>query len=137
MDELKQLRWSRRGYKSHLCKLLNSIDQILAKSSREILTDFDVASLQDYSKHLQQKATVFADIDGKIMDHLDNKDELKTMVFESEDLQTTLSQKILLLSCRLAEPRDSVSLRTTLTDKDMLRLDTSMTVSQDPPPPVR
>ena len=133
MDKLKKLRCSSHSHKSHLSKLLNSIDEILANSSKEILTDSNIASLQDYSKQLQQKATVFADIDGKIMDHLDNEDELKTMVFESEDLQATLSQKILLLSCQLTEPRDPVSLRTTLTTKDTSRLDTSMTVSRDPP----
>ena len=98
----------------------------------ETLTDSDVANLQDYCKQLHQKAKGFPDIDRKIRDCFENEDELKTMVFESEDLQTTLSQKILLLSCRLAVPLDPVSLQIITTAKDALRLDTSMTVSQDP-----
>ena len=86
MDEFKKLCCSRRGHKSHLSKLFNCIDKILTKAPMEALTDSDVANLQDYCKQLQQKVTVFADIDRKIMDHLEDEDELETTVFDSEDL---------------------------------------------------
>ena len=94
MDELKKLRCSRRGHESHLSKLFNCIDVILTKAPMEALTDSDVA--MQSSRLLQESSTEsngFADIHRKIMDHLEDKDELKTRVFESEALQTICSDR--------------------------------------------
>ena len=99
MDNLKKLRCSRRGHKSHLTKLLSNIDEILEKPSSEALTESNVASLEDYLKQLKHKARVFADIDRDILDNLKDEEEFEEMVFESEDQQTILSQKISLLTC--------------------------------------
>ena len=65
------------------------------------LTYSEIANVHDYCKQLQQKAMGFTDIDRQIMDNLNNENELETMVFESEELQRTLSQKISLPSCQL------------------------------------
>ena len=99
MDYLKKLSCSHQCHKSCLTKLFSRTDEILVKSPNEALTNTNTASVQDYIKQLQQKVTVFADIDKKIVDHLEDEDEFEAMAFKSEDLQTMLSQKILLLTC--------------------------------------
>ena len=99
--KLRKLHCSRCGHNSHLSNLFNCINEILSKSPTETLTDAEIANVQDYCKQLQQKGMVFTDIDRQIMDHLDNEDELESMVFESEELQRTLSQKFSLPSCQL------------------------------------
>ena len=108
MDQLRKWQCSRRGHRSHLTKLLNNIDKILSKLLAEALTNSDVASLEDYLKQLKQKATVFADIDRNILDNIDDEEEFEATVLDSEELQTTLSQKISLLTYQLTAPRSQV-----------------------------
>lgn len=118
MDNLKKLRCSRRGHKSHLAKLLSNTDEIVEKLATGTLSDTDTASLEDYRKQLKQKAGVFADIDQKIIDYLDDETELEAMVLDSEDLQTALSQKVSLVTHHLAAPRSQVTPQTSATNRD-------------------
>ena len=118
MDNLKKLRCSRRGHKSHLAKLLSNTDEIVEKLATGTLSDTDTASLEDYRKQLKHKAGVFVDIDQKIIDYLDDEAELEAMVLDSEDLQTALSQKISLVTHHLAAPRSQVTPQTSATNRD-------------------
>jgi len=101
MDNLRKLCCRCRGHKSHLAKLLSNTDKILSKLPAEALTVSEVTSLKDYLKQLKQKSTVFANIDKESLDNLEDEGEFETMVYKSEDLQTTLSKKISLLTCQL------------------------------------
>ena len=69
MDPLKKLRRSCGGHKSHLGRLLESIDVLLEKYPRDAVPDSeDIARLKDYLKQLEHKATTLADIDKRILD---------------------------------------------------------------------
>ena len=83
------------GHKSHLVKLFSNsnTDEIPEILTTGTLSDTEAASFKDYRKHLKQKADVFADINQKIINYLNDKAELEAMVLESKELQTTLSQK--------------------------------------------
>ena len=80
----------------------------MSKLTAEALTNSDVTSLKDYLKQLKQKATVFANIDRNILDNIDDEEEFEATVLDSEELQTTLSQKISLLTYQLTAPRSQV-----------------------------
>ena len=90
----------------------------MEKLATGTLSDTDAASLEDYRKQLKHKAGVFADIDQKIIDYLDDEAELEAMVLDSEDLQTALSQKVSLVTHHLAAPRSQVTPQTSATNRD-------------------
>ena len=108
MDQLRKLQCSCEGHRSHLTKLLSNIDRILNKLPAEALTNCNIASLEDYLKQLKQKGTFFADTNRNILDNIDDEEEFEATVLDFEELQTTLSQKISLLTYQLTVPCSQV-----------------------------
>ena len=51
----------------------------------------------DLSEQLQSKADLFQDIDDKILAATDDEDKIEEAVFESADIQASLSAKIVLI----------------------------------------
>ena len=97
MDELKKLLCSRRGHKSHLSKILLSVDTILDRltaSPNATLEDSDTILLSEHCKQLRLKADTFTDLDEKIIQRTDDEEKLEAAVFESADLQAMLSEKL-------------------------------------------
>ena len=101
MDALKKLRRKRGGHKSHLRKLLENIDAIFERQPRDKVELEDRARLEDYLKQLKHKATVIKDIDKDILDTLEDEEEFEEMIIDSEEMQSTLSQKIAIATHKL------------------------------------
>ena len=105
MDESNKLACSRRGHKSHLSKIMSNVQEILTNLSETkqetpdaTLSSSDAVLLEEYSKQLKLKASVFAELDEKIIEKTDDEKKLEDAVFESADLQAMLSEKIALIS---------------------------------------
>lgn len=58
------------------------------------LSSSDALLLAECSKQLQLKTGIFTQLDEKIIEKTDDEEKLENAVFESADLQATLSQKI-------------------------------------------
>ena len=103
MDELKKLVSSRRGHKSHVLKILYSVDGIMDRLSQvkqddpsSKLLSSNTLLLAECSKQLQLKIGIFTHLDEKIIENLDDKEKLEDTIHvcKSAELQKTLSQKI-------------------------------------------
>ena len=101
MDALKKLRRSRGSHKSHLGKWLENIDALFAIQPRDKLELEDRARLEDYLEQMKHKATLFRDIDKNILDNLEDGHEFEAMIVESEEMQSTLSQRIAIITHKL------------------------------------
>ena len=108
MDGLKKCHCSRHGHKSHLSKILSSVEEILHKLTCAQLEDAnarldssDTLLLTEQLKNLKAKAEVFTGLDEKIITMTDDEEKLEAAVFESADLQTMLSEKIALVTYTL------------------------------------
>ena len=89
MAEVKQAISSRRGYHAHLKKLLQSVDECLV-TSPPIAAD-QIATLRDLHKQLQRKENLITTLDTKILEALDNDDEIVAEVLQTEEITSSIS----------------------------------------------
>jgi len=93
---------SHGGRKSHLGKLLESNDTLPEKYPCDRVPESeDTVCLKDYLRQLEQKATTLSEIDKKILDTLEDEYEFESMIVESEETQSSSSQKIALINHKL------------------------------------
>lgn len=94
MDELKRLRLSRGGHRSHLSKLMNITNALLEKSAETTLTAKEIVSLTSYLEQLQRKKDAVAELDATILPLIKEELEVESDVYESAELQETLHEHI-------------------------------------------
>ena len=125
MDELKKLASSQSGHRSHLSKVINNVKEILQKllytkesKPGSTLTSSETVLLTEHQKQLRRKAEIFNKLDEKIMQQIDDEEKLEAAIFDSEDLQTMLSEKIALISHTLEvdSPREQIVAETAAVD---------------------
>ena len=92
MEGIKRHRLSRRGYRSHLTRILNATSAIIEKEPSE-LTESDFASLTDWQRQLDRKKDILADVDVKIIALIVDDEELEEEILEAEGTQETISQQ--------------------------------------------
>ena len=102
MDELKRLRLSRGGHRSHLTKVIATTSNLLEKAAETSLTAKEIVSLTSYMEQLQRKQDTIAELDTKILPLIQEESELESDVIESADLQTTLHEHIAQLNFLLS-----------------------------------
>jgi len=117
MEELKQLRTSHRAHRSHLTKTITSITELLERDSSEPLTELKVISLRTTLEGLQRRKGILTNLDAKISALLQQQEELEADIFECEELQTNIDEKIAQL-------------------RYFIQQSTRMVKSADAPPPV-
>ena len=83
MAELKRAQCSRRGYLSHLKKLLQSAEELLSRTGT--LGNDDVAALRDLHEQLQRKQDLITALDVKILEATKGDDEIEAEVLQSEE----------------------------------------------------
>ena len=93
MEEIKRLRSSRRGFRAHLSKIVTGIQKIVEQDPSLPLSESDVASLSDFREQLKRKKEILIDLDAKIANLTEREDELEAEIFESEEIQETISQQ--------------------------------------------
>ena len=111
MDALKKLCRSRGSHKSHLGRLLESIDVLLEKYPHDVVPDSEDIGLL---KQLEHKATTLANIDRRILDTVEDEHKFESMIVESEETQSLLSLKMAMISHKLTTSPRPVNTSTTL-----------------------
>ena len=90
MAELKRLISSRRGFRAHLTKLLQSLTEILTNASQPP-TDDNIASLKDLHEQLQRKQELISGLDAKILEATTNDEEIEAEVLQTEEVNSSIS----------------------------------------------
>ena len=94
MEELKRLRSSRRGYRSHLSKILASVAEILEGDPTAPLKELDAVLLSNTLEQLQRKKEILRDLDEKIAARITEEGELESEIYEAEEQEASLLDKI-------------------------------------------
>ena len=80
MAKLKRLVSSRRGFRAHLTRLLQSLPEILIDAQE--LTDDNVATLKDLHEQLQRKQELISGLDAKILEATTDEEEIEAEVLQ-------------------------------------------------------
>ena len=89
MAEIKKAISSRRGYRAHLTKFLQNVEELLRPE--QSLTEGDSIALQDTLDQLQRKESLIAALDGKILESLVNDEEVEAEVLQAEEIHSLIS----------------------------------------------
>ena len=89
MAEVKRAISSRRGYRAHLKKILQQVDECL--SSTTPFTADDIATLKDLHEQLTRKDSLITPLDTKILESLDNDEELEAEIVQTEEVASSIS----------------------------------------------
>ena len=136
MEGIKRHRLSRRGYRSHLTRILNATSAIIEKEPSE-LTESDFASLIDWQRQLDRKKDILADVDVKIIALIVDDEELEEEILEAEGTQETISQqaaqidRILRLYCRTHPDPNAVVAGVTLPQVPTLEANSESSTSSE------
>ena len=98
-----------RSYAAHVAattctleKLLENIDVLFERQPHDKLELEDRAHFEYYlEEQFKHKATVFRDTDKNILDNLEDEHEFEATIIESEEMQSTLSQRIAIITHKL------------------------------------
>ena len=91
MAEVKRAISSRRGYRAHLKKLLQSVDECLAATTTTALTIDQIVSLRDLHEQLSRKDSLISALDAKILEAMDNDEEIETEILQTEEIASSIS----------------------------------------------
>ena len=96
MEGLPRLKASKRGHHSFVSRTYGRITEIIQsqQESTEPLSTENRISLTTALDKLQEKKTVLASLDSQITAALTDETELETEICDSEDYETTLTEKI-------------------------------------------
>ena len=107
MAELKRALCSRRGYRTHLKKILASVDELLEQP--QPLSEDNIATLRDLHEQLQRKHELITPLDAKILEAMTEDSTIETEVLQAEETNTSISTAKAKISHRLC----SISARDT------------------------
>ena len=89
MAEIKKAISSRRGYRAHLTKILQGVDELLR--SEHPPTEGDIIVLRDTLDQLQRKEGLISALDAKILESLNNDDEIEAEVLQTEEVNSLIT----------------------------------------------
>ena len=119
MAELKRALCSRRGYRTHLKKILASVDELLAQPQPLSEDNIATLTLRDLHEQLQRKHELITPLDAKILEATTEDDAIETEVLQAEETNTSISTAKAKISHRLSSisARDTtIAPRTPATD---------------------
>ena len=90
MEERTHLQASWNGYKGHVTRLYNKIDELVGGEFGDYIT----TSLNNAIEQLTRKMEKIANIDEQLLKALDDASELESAVLEAEDLHDEIIDKI-------------------------------------------
>ena len=93
MEVPQRLKASRRGHRVHIRKLLGKIDEILTKEEEEVQQK-ELVSLESLLHQLRSKFTTLSSLDERISESIDKEADLEQEVIESEELRSSIEEKI-------------------------------------------
>ena len=115
MAELKRAQCSRRGYRTHLKKLLQSADELLINP--QPLSEINVASLRDLHEQFRRKQDMISALDTKILEAIENDEEIEAEVLQAEEVASSISTVKAKITSRLSSiaPSSETTSRTPIT----------------------
>ena len=100
MADIKRAQCSRRAYRTHLKKILASVDELL--TNQQPLSEDNVATLRDLHEQLQRKYELMTPLDAKILEATVEDDAIETEVLQAEETNTAISTAKAKISHRLS-----------------------------------
>ena len=115
MAELKRAQSSRRGYRTHLKKLLQSAEELLATPLP--VSEINVASLRDLHEQLQRKQDMISALDTRILAAIENDEEIEAEIIQAEEIASSISAAKAKITSRLGSltPASDTASRTHIT----------------------
>jgi len=92
MKKIKRLNLSRRGYHSHLKRLLASAGEILDRGNDKSEVD-SITKLTDLIEQFDRKRNILVDLDKQIAAGISD-DDLEAELLESEEIQSKISATV-------------------------------------------
>ncbi|XP_065896204.1 uncharacterized protein [Dysidea avara] len=90
MEEPARLRTSRKAYRAHVTRILNKVDDTLANDLDELALTY----LRTAITQLEKKKEQITALDQRIIDLIQNPDELEIAILDAEELQDLIMEKI-------------------------------------------
>ena len=90
MEELTRLQASRKGFKSHVTRLYNKVDELIDNE----VDEYSVALLTKTMEQLRSKGDKLNKIDEQIVTLINDPEELEYYIVESEELQDAITDKM-------------------------------------------
>ena len=90
MEQLDRLQASRKGFKSHVTRLYNKVDELIYNE----VDDYSVALLIKAMEQLKSKGDKLNKIDEQITTLIDDPHELEEYVLETEEHQDNITDII-------------------------------------------
>ena len=100
MAEHKKLVSTRQGFRAHLTKMLQNLDEHLNK--QEPLSKEDSATLKDIYDQLEWKEEVISRLDAKILKGITNDDDIEKEIVETEEIHSSISTARAKILCHLS-----------------------------------
>ena len=92
MEELQRKKMSRKGYRSHLTRLIRKIDAVIDSEIRP--TEKDITTLTSSIEQFNEHAAFLQEADQEIANTITGEDELEAEIIKSAAIQETISDKI-------------------------------------------
>jgi len=90
VEEQARLQASRKGYKGHVTRLFNKIDELVDREFDE----YTITSLNSAINQLLKKMEKILAIDEQLLETFDDTTELESAVLEAEELEEEIVDKI-------------------------------------------
>ena len=97
MEDVQRHRGSRKGYCSHLTRLIAMADELMNTNTDELSEETKIetaTSLDSLIQPLSRKEKFLADLDAKILPLINDESELETEVFEMEEIQCKIAETV-------------------------------------------
>ena len=131
MEELARLQASRKGYKSHVTRLYNKVDEILSSE----LNEFSVTSLTTAIEQLNKKKETLSQIDRRVTELIESPEDLEEAIFDAEETQDTIVDKIAKIRTFIElQTRRQSSSTTVSANEAHLNVNSQRSESSSPPP---
>ena len=93
MEELKRLRNSRKGYRTHLKSLLSKANDTIERHANSP-AECNIPVLTDLRRQLQRKDDILSGLDSQIVGLIENEEELVEDIYEAEEIKASLSTTV-------------------------------------------
>ena len=90
MEKLTRLQASRKGYKSHVSRINNKIDELLSNECDE----FSIAYLTTTVEQLNRKKETLLQVDVRISELIESPEDIESAIFKAEETKDAILDKI-------------------------------------------
>ena len=100
MVELKKVISTRRGFRAHLTKMLQTLTELL--DSEQPLNEDNLTALKDLRKQLQRKEELISGLDARILKGITSDDDIEVEILQTEEINSSISTAKAKISRRLS-----------------------------------